>query len=75
MKNPAQERFRIQMKRYNQNYPWRLVGCMCRTSRVADEDWSKSLPHYAGQENQLLIHPDFARDFTDSDSAPRTTGK
>ena len=26
MKNPAQERFRIQMKQYHRNHPWRLDG-------------------------------------------------
>lgn len=26
MKNPAQERFRIQMKQYHQSHPWRLEG-------------------------------------------------
>ncbi|MFH1495084.1 MAG: hypothetical protein ABIG70_09845 [Pseudomonadota bacterium] len=26
MKNPAQERFRVQMKQYHQSHPWRLEG-------------------------------------------------
>lgn len=43
--------------------------------RVTEDGWPKSIPHHAGQENQRLIHPDFARDLRDFDSDPRSTEK
>lgn len=52
-----------------------LKEVMGQWLRVTDDGWPKSMLHHAGQENQRLTHPDFARDLHDFDSDPRAAEK